>query len=67
MNVYQFYQTVKCKSCHELVKYNDYVYMDILNAIIHRKCYFMGAELDSPIKDSGKLKELINTYDFLQN
>ncbi|ASN06343.1 hypothetical protein CFK40_15605 [Virgibacillus necropolis] len=50
-----------CPKCSNLVVVNDYVILDILNTITHKKCY----DLCFAIKDYGTFEELVSKYIFL--
>ena len=46
---------LKCNACHKLIKYKDFVYLDMLNSVIHQRCY-------TPIfdvKDKGIFQEVM--------
>jgi len=51
---------LRCGSCHGLVKYKDFIYLDVLNTVIHQRCYDPKME----IKDKGTFNEIINKYSF---
>lgn len=53
---------IRCGKCYKLVKYNDFVYLDIINTLIHQRCY--SPELE--IKDSGIFTDLIKKYSFFE-
>ena len=49
---------LKCNACHKLIKYKDFVYLDLLNSVIHQRCY-------TPIfdvKDKGIFQEVMKKY-----
>lgn len=55
---------LRCGVCHGLVKYRDYVFVDVLNTIIHAKCYGPGRR---EIIDKGPFNEIINKYNFFDD
>lgn len=51
---------VCCGVCHRLVKYKDFVYLDMLNTLIHQRCYNPRFE----VKEKGTFNKIINKYSF---
>lgn len=54
---------LRCGRCHELVKYKDYVYLDRINTVIHKRCY--SVRLD--VKDRGTFKEIVDKHSFFDD
>lgn len=51
-----------CPKCCQVIKYKERVYLDMLNSVLHQRCY----TYDHEIKDHGTLKEIVNKYDFFE-
>lgn len=51
-------ERLRCGSCQKLVKYQDYVYLDVLNTVIHQRCYTPQFE----VKDKGTLQFIMDKY-----
>lgn len=51
-------ERLRCGTCHKLVKYKDYVYLDMINTIIHQRCYTP----DFDFKDKGTLEYIMDKY-----
>lgn len=51
---------LRCGICHGLLKYKDYVYLDIINTVLHQRCYNPRIE----VKDQGTFNDILNKYSF---
>ena len=49
-----------CSHCHEKIKEEDLVTLDIINTVTHIFCEHIGY----PVKDSGTLREMQKKYSF---
>ena len=55
------FDRVRCPRCRRFYLNKDQVFLDIVNTIIHVKCY----TLDTlPIKDRGTYKSIMEKYEF---
>lgn len=53
---------IRCSNCHKLVKYKDFVYLDIVNTVIHQRCYSPEFE----VKDKGTFSDITEKYNFFE-
>ena len=55
------FNRLRCPLCSRFYKNKDMVFLDIINTVIHQRCY----TLDTlPIIDRGTYREIITKYDF---
>jgi hypothetical protein len=54
---------LRCPVCSEVVKIDDKVFLDIMNTIVHQKCYYQAPKC-LPIKDKGPFKKMLLKYPF---
>jgi hypothetical protein len=52
-----------CPICSEPVQSDEKVFLDIINTVIHQKCYYK-SPYRLPIKDEGPFKKLLLKYPF---
>jgi hypothetical protein len=55
---------LRCGICSEVVEIDDKVFLDLINTIIHQKCYFKHPEYLLPIKNEGTFKKMLFKYPF---
>lgn len=56
---------LRCPVCSEPVEMDDKVFLNIVNTVIHQKCYFQSPAYQKyPIKDKGSFKKMIFKYPF---
>jgi hypothetical protein len=54
---------LRCPVCSEIVQLDENVFLDIINIIIHQKCYYTSSK-QLPIKDRGTFQKLLLKYPF---
>jgi hypothetical protein len=57
---------LRCPICSEVVKIDDKVFLDIMNTIVHQKCYYQSSKR-LPIKDEGPFQKMFLKYPFFQD
>jgi hypothetical protein len=55
---------LRCPVCSESILLDDKVFLDIINTVIHQKCYYKSPAYQLPIKDEGFFKKMIFKYPF---
>jgi hypothetical protein len=55
---------LRCPVCSKPVQMDEKVFLDIINTVIHQKCYYKSPTRQLPIKDEGSLKKMIFKYPF---
>jgi hypothetical protein len=64
-SMFEIVGRLRCLICSEIVKIDDKVFLDILNAVVHQKCYYQSSKRQLlPIKDEGSFKKLLLKYPF---
>ncbi|BDG48755.1 hypothetical protein [Parageobacillus sp. KH3-4] len=56
---------LRCPICSEVVRPDEKVFLDIINTIIHQKCYYKSSRR-LPIKDEGPFQKMLMKYPFFQ-
>jgi hypothetical protein len=54
---------LRCPICSEPVQMDEKVFLDIINTIIHKKCYYQSPRR-LPIKDEGLFQKMLLKYPF---
>jgi hypothetical protein len=54
---------LRCPICSELVQLGEKVFLDIINTVIHQKCYYKALRR-LPIKDEGPFQKMLLKYPF---
>ncbi|OAT73712.1 hypothetical protein A7K69_18100 [Parageobacillus thermoglucosidasius] len=54
---------LRCPICSEPVQMDEKVFLDIINTVIHQKCYYQSSK-GLPIKDEGSLQKMFMNYLF---
>ncbi|MBB6285309.1 hypothetical protein [Geobacillus subterraneus] len=54
---------LRCPICSEPVQPDEKVFLDIINTVIHQKCYYKFPRR-LPIKDKGSFKKMLLKYPF---
>ncbi|WP_061567307.1 hypothetical protein [Geobacillus stearothermophilus] len=57
---------LRCPICSEPVQQDEKVFLDIINTIIHQKCYYKSPRR-LPIKDKGSFQKMLLKYPFFQD
>jgi hypothetical protein len=55
---------LRCPICSEPVKMDEKVFLDIINTVIHQKCYYKSPQRRLPIKDEGPFQKMLMKYPF---
>jgi hypothetical protein len=50
---------LRCPVCSEPVQMDEKVFLDIINTVIHQKCYYKSPQRLLPIKDKGSFKKML--------
>jgi hypothetical protein len=61
--VFEIVGRLRCPICSEIVTIDDKVFLDIINTVIHQKCYYKSLRR-LPIKDEGKFQKILMKYPF---
>ncbi|WP_035502420.1 hypothetical protein [Parageobacillus thermoglucosidasius] len=56
---------LRCPICSEIVTIDDKVFLDIINTVIHQKCYYKSLRR-LPIKDEGPFQKMLLKYPFFE-
>jgi hypothetical protein len=54
---------LRCPVCREPVQMDEKVFLDIINTVIHQKCYYQSSKR-LPIKDEGTFQKMLLKYPF---
>jgi hypothetical protein len=54
---------LRCPICSEVVRSDEKVFLDIINTVIHQKCYYQSPHR-LPIKDEGIFQKMLMKYLF---
>ncbi|NNU91808.1 hypothetical protein ETC01_00475 [Geobacillus sp. NFOSA3] len=54
---------LRCPICSEPVQLGEKVFLDIINTIMHQKCYYQSPHR-LPIKDEGPFQKMLMKYPF---
>jgi hypothetical protein len=54
---------LRCPICSEPVQLGEKVFLDIINTVIHQKCYYQSSRC-LPIKDEGIFQKMLMKYLF---
>ncbi|MED3732572.1 hypothetical protein [Geobacillus stearothermophilus] len=54
---------LRCPICSEPVQLDEKVFLDIINTVIHQKCYYQSSRR-LPIKDEGIFQKMLMKYPF---
>ncbi|MED0662176.1 hypothetical protein CYL15_04380 [Geobacillus thermodenitrificans] len=57
---------LRCPVCSEIVHPDDKIFLDIINTVIHQKCYYQSPHC-LPIKDEGIFQKMLLKYPFSVN
>ncbi|MGP9074799.1 hypothetical protein ACSYHE_03295 [Geobacillus thermodenitrificans subsp. calidus] len=57
---------LRCPVCSEIVTIDDKVFLDIINTVIHQKCYYKALRR-LPIQDEGSFQKMLLKYPFLHD
>jgi hypothetical protein len=55
-----------CPVCSKPVEMDDKVFLDVINTIIHQKCYYQSLKHQLPIVDEGTFKKMLFKYSFFK-
>jgi hypothetical protein len=55
---------LRCPVCSETVQPDEKVFLDIINTVIHQKCYYKSPRRKLPIKDEGPFQKMLLKYPF---
>ncbi|NUK29517.1 hypothetical protein HT574_05235 [Parageobacillus sp. VR-IP] len=55
---------LRCPICSEPVQPDEKVFLDIINTVIHQKCYYKSPKSKLPIKDEGLFQKMLLKYPF---
>jgi hypothetical protein len=55
---------LRCPVCSEPVQIDDKVFLDIINTVIHQKCYYKSPQRKLPIKDKSPFQKMLLKYSF---
>ncbi|WP_041264661.1 hypothetical protein [Geobacillus thermodenitrificans] len=61
--MFQIIGRLRCPICSEPVQPDEKVFLDIINTIIHQKCYYKSPRR-LPIKDKGSFQKMLLKYPF---
>lgn len=56
---------LRCPLCSNPVQPDEKVFLDIINTIIHKKCYYQSSRR-LPIKDEGPFQKMLQKYSFFK-
>jgi hypothetical protein len=54
---------LRCPVCREPVQMDEKVFLDIINTVMHQKCYYQSSKR-LPIKDEGTFKKILFKYPY---
>jgi hypothetical protein len=54
---------LRCPVCSEPVQMDEKVFLDIINTVIHQRCYYKSPRR-LPIKDEGSFQKMLMKYSF---
>jgi hypothetical protein len=54
---------LRCPVCREPVQMDEKVFLDIINTVMHQKCYYQSSKR-LPIKDEGTFQKMLLKYPF---
>jgi hypothetical protein len=54
---------LRCPICSEIVHPDDKVFLDLINTILHQRCYYKSPRR-LPIKDQGTFQKMLLKYPF---
>jgi hypothetical protein len=57
---------LRCPICSETVQPDEKVFLDIINTVIHQKCYYKSSQRRLPIKDKGLFQKMLLKYPFFE-
>ncbi|MED3748833.1 hypothetical protein [Geobacillus stearothermophilus] len=55
---------LRCPICSEPVQRDEKVFLDIINTVMHQKCYYKFPQRRLPIKDEGSFQKMLLKYPF---
>ncbi len=60
---------LKCPVCSKIVHPKDKVFLDIINTVIHQRCYYQYYTTRKflPFKDQGTFQKMLLKYPFFQD
>jgi hypothetical protein len=58
---------LRCPICSEAVQPEEKVFLDIINTVIHQKCYYKSPRRKLPIKDEGPFQKMLLKYSFFED
>ncbi|MBY6276135.1 MAG: hypothetical protein CWE10_07930 [Symbiobacterium thermophilum] len=56
---------LRCPVCSEPIQIDEKVFLDIINTVIHQKCYYK-SPCRLPIKDEGTFQKMLLKYSFFK-
>ena len=62
--VFEIVGKLRCPVCREPVQMDEKVFLDIMNTVIHQKCYYKSPQRKLPIKDEGPFQKMLMKYQF---
>jgi hypothetical protein len=62
--VFEIIGRLRCPICSEPVQLGEKVFLDIINTVIHQKCYYKSSRCKLPIKDKGTFQKMLLKYSF---
>ena len=55
---------LRCPICSEPVQPDEKVFLDIINTVMHQKCYYKFPHRRLPIRDEGSFQKMLLKYPF---
>jgi hypothetical protein len=62
-SMFEIVGRLRCPVCSEPVQIDEKVFLDIINTVIHQKCYYKSPRR-LPIKDEGPFQKMLLKYPF---
>ncbi|MED3841790.1 hypothetical protein [Geobacillus stearothermophilus] len=62
--MFQIIGRLRCPICSEPVQRDEKVFLDIINTVMHQKCYYKSSQRRLPIKDEGSFQKMLLKYPF---
>jgi hypothetical protein len=62
--MFQIIGRLRCPICSEPVHPDEKVFLDIINTVMHQKCYYKFPQRRLPIKDEGTFQKMLLKYPF---
>jgi len=63
--VFKIVGRLRCPLCSNPVQPDEKVFLDIINTVIHQKCYYKSPRR-LPIKDKGPFQKMLLKYPFFE-